>query len=69
MGSSLGIWVLLMSFNSNFSSSNCTVKMAPGGVQVPIIKWWMPILLVVVLIALVPRLVLATDNLSGPAGD
>ena len=44
MGSSWGISVLLMSFNSSFSSSNWTVKMAPGGVQVPIIKWWRGIL-------------------------
>ena len=42
----MGISVLLMSFSSSFSSSNCTVKMAPGGVQVPIIRWCRPILAV-----------------------
>lgn len=51
MGSSSGISVLLTSFNSSFSSSNWTVKMAPGGVQVPIIKWWRGILEVVVVVA------------------
>lgn len=39
MGSSSGIGVLLISFSVSASSSNSTVKMAPGGVQVPIIKW------------------------------
>lgn len=38
MGSSCGISVRFSSFSVRFSSSNCTVKMAPGGVQVPIIK-------------------------------
>lgn len=44
IGSSFGMSVFLMSFSSSFSSSNWTVKMAPGGVQVPIIKWWRGIL-------------------------
>lgn len=44
IGSSSGISVFLTSFSSNFSSSNWTVKMAPGGVHVPIIKWWRGIL-------------------------
>lgn len=38
IGSSSGISVLLTSFNVKASSSKTTVKMAPGGVQVPIIK-------------------------------
>jgi hypothetical protein len=39
IGSSFGISVLLTNLNVKASSSNTTVKMAPGGVQVPIIKW------------------------------
>lgn len=39
IGSSSGIGVLLMSFKLRLSSSNSNVKMAPGGVQVPTIKW------------------------------
>jgi hypothetical protein len=31
--------VLFTSSSVNFSSSKATVKMAPGGVHVPIIKW------------------------------
>ena len=38
IGSSWGISVRLTSLRVKFSSSNWTVKMAPGGVQVPIIK-------------------------------
>jgi hypothetical protein len=38
IGSSWGISVRLTSLRVRFSSSNWTVKMAPGGVQVPIIK-------------------------------
>lgn len=44
IGSSCGISVLLINLSSSFSSSNWTVKMAPGGVQVPIIRWWRGIL-------------------------
>jgi hypothetical protein len=40
IGSSWGISVRFTSSSVSFSLSNCTVKMAPGGVQVPIIKWW-----------------------------
>ena len=40
IGSSSGITVSLTSFKLSFSSSNSTVKILPGGVQVPIIKWW-----------------------------
>lgn len=39
-----------MSFSSSFSSSNCTVKMAPGGVHVPIMRWCSPILAVLALV-------------------
>lgn len=39
MGSSWGMSVFLSSFKVKASSSNCNVKMAPGGVQVPTIKW------------------------------
>lgn len=31
----------------SFSSSKATVKMAPGGVQVPIMRWWTGIFAVV----------------------
>lgn len=44
MGCSWGISVRLTSSRVNFSSSKATVKMAPGGVQVPIMRWWMVIL-------------------------
>jgi hypothetical protein len=40
MGSSCGISVRLTSFNSRVSSLKAKVKMAPGGVQVPTIRWW-----------------------------
>lgn len=46
MGSSWGISVRFTSSQVNFSSSKAMVKMAPGGVQVPTIKWWMGILAV-----------------------
>lgn len=39
MGSSSGISVFLISFSVNASSSNWSVKMAPGGVQVPTMRW------------------------------
>ena len=39
IGSSSGMMVFLTSLSVNASSSNSTVKMAPGGVQVPIIRW------------------------------
>lgn len=44
IGSSLGISVRLTSSHVSFSSSKAMVKMAPGGVHVPTIKWWMVIL-------------------------
>lgn len=52
IGSSWGISVLFTSFSSSASSSNWTVKMAPGGVQVPIIKWWRGMLVVVKMVGL-----------------
>lgn len=39
IGSSLGISVLLTNFKVKASSSNSKVKIAPGGVHVPTIKW------------------------------
>ena len=39
IGSSLGISVFLTNLRVNASSSNSTVTMTPGGVQVPIIRW------------------------------
>ena len=46
MGSSWGISVRFTSSRVSFSSSKATVKMAPGGVQVPTMRWWTGILLV-----------------------
>lgn len=48
MGSSCGISVRLTSSSVSFSSSKANVKMAPGGVQVPTMRWWMGILLLAV---------------------
>lgn len=39
IGSSYGISVRFTSSSVSFSSSKATVKMAPGGVQVPIMRW------------------------------
>ncbi len=39
IGSSSGMLVLFTSFRVEASSSNSTVKIAPGGVHVPIIRW------------------------------
>jgi hypothetical protein len=39
IGSSAGMDVLLTKFRVHASSSNSTVKIAPGGVHVPIIRW------------------------------
>lgn len=39
IGSSSGIGVRLMSFRDNSSSSNSKVNIAPGGVQVPTMRW------------------------------
>lgn len=41
MGSSWGISVLLTRSRVSFSSSKAKVKMAPGGVQVPTMRWCM----------------------------
>ena len=40
MGSSCGISVRLTSSSLSVSSLNAKVKMAPGGVQVPTMRWW-----------------------------
>lgn len=40
MGSSSGIGVRLMSSTVSFWSSKANVKIAPGGVQVPTMRWW-----------------------------
>ena len=39
IGSSFGISVFFTSSSVSFSSSNATVMITPGGVQVPIIRW------------------------------
>ena len=62
MGSSLGISVRLTSLRVRASSSNSTVKMAPGGVHVPIIKWWRGILEVAVLENVTERTMTSARN-------
>lgn len=49
MGSSAGISVRFTRSRVRASSSNAKVKMAPGGVQVPTMRWWIGIVFVLIL--------------------